>query len=50
VGREVRVRHGRAEERGRLVSLSLAGLELAGSDGRSARVALEHARAVEPLG
>jgi BirA family biotin operon repressor/biotin-[acetyl-CoA-carboxylase] ligase len=50
LGREVRVVHGRAEERGRLVALSLAGLELSGEDGRHTRVALEHAQAVEPLG
>jgi BirA family biotin operon repressor/biotin-[acetyl-CoA-carboxylase] ligase len=50
VGRLVRVVHGRAEERGRLVALSLAGLELSGEDGRRTRVALEHAQAVEPLG
>jgi biotin-(acetyl-CoA carboxylase) ligase len=50
VGRDVRVVHGRAEERGRLVALTLAGLELARADGSVARVALEHAQAVEPLG
>jgi BirA family biotin operon repressor/biotin-[acetyl-CoA-carboxylase] ligase len=50
LGRLVRIVHGRAEERGRLVALSLAGLELSGADGRRMRVALEHAQTVEPLG
>jgi BirA family biotin operon repressor/biotin-[acetyl-CoA-carboxylase] ligase len=49
LGRRVRVRHGNGEEVGELVALALDGLELRGRDGRAARVALEHAQAVEAL-
>ena len=49
VGRHVRIRHGRGEERGRLARLDLSGLELERENGGRARVALEHAQAVEAL-
>lgn len=49
VGRRVRVSHGRGAELGRLARLDLSGLELARDDGRCARIALEHAQAVETL-
>lgn len=49
VGRCIRVRHGRGEERGRLTRLDLSGLELEREQGGHARVALEHAQGVEAL-
>ncbi len=47
LGRTVRVRRGRDEARGRLVALSLGGLELETDQGRHERVPLEHALEVE---
>jgi len=49
LGRRVRVEHGRAITRGRLARLALGGLELDTEEGAPARIALEHAQAVEAL-
>jgi len=49
-GRSVRVQHGRQVTRGRMVALSLAGLELELAGGARARIPLEHALAVEAEG
>ena len=49
VGRAVRVRDARGERRGRLLGLTLAGVELALESGARERVALEHVQGLEAL-